>query len=75
MLHQFFLATVISIVLYYSSRIALTIYLSRTGLDKIPGVTLTGFFPNLLVVLLLVGYFGMIINGTLLAATFISQFF
>ena len=70
----FLLATIACLVLYYGSRIALTIYLSVTGLDKKVGMTLTGFIPNALGVTLLIGYLGMIVSGTLLAALTVKHY-
>lgn len=71
----FLLATLASIVLYYGSRVALTIYLTVTGLGKKEGQILTGFLPNTIGVFLLIGYLGMIVNGTLLAALTVKNLF
>lgn len=71
----FLVATLVCVVLYYGSRIALTLYVTSKGIDlTAKGTKIEGFFPNLFAVGVLVGYLGMVVNGTILAALTVKQF-
>lgn len=71
----FLLATIACVVIYYGSRIGLTLYVSAKGIDLTQkGTKIEGFLPNLLAVGVLVGYLGMVVNGTLLAALTVKHY-
>lgn len=71
----FLLATLISIVLYWLGRISITVYVSKLKIDlSKPGTVVTGIIPNLLAIIMMIGYLGMYINGTIYIAYTISQF-
>jgi|GEM_PF-4151695 hypothetical protein len=71
----FLLATLASVVLYYGGRVALTLYVSALKIDlSKPGFVVTGVIPNLLAVLILLGFVGMWINSALLIAYLIKPY-
>ena len=70
----FFLATCISYVIYYLSRVGLTLamFIRREHLENVKEIR--GFFPNLFVVGIIIGYGTAIINLTIFLALVIKHY-